>query len=570
MMASVQTRKVAGATIGVAAGAGSSAAMAAVAAKAIQIAATYAGKGVAAAVVPGAAIVIGGMAAYQGYKAAKEVSGKGGSLGQITAAAGLGIIGISPAAAQDIKKAISGPAPSDLDVAREAQRRAGNAEMIAARKLNTMKPGQQGYNAAKKKFEDAQKTRISEEDNFKKLSGSAPKADAPVAKPAENVSVAREIANYLFKRDPQFVQREADLRDRLREAREALQREERGSGASGRAGQGTVYDKREARVRELESDVKALAKEERESNVVGNTINTFLPLGTLLGGLAAGGAMSGAKGLAKTGNAAAREVAQLANQAAKLTNRPGVIAGTVAGDKATAAVQAAQAAVKGMGKAHWSNYAWPAFNITSGVGELTYGFTQDREKPMTQAARVGGAFELGLGLGQLKAVSKAVGAIRATHTSLQKLRAAEVRLNRELAGGAMKGSRARVAGNVAQSKNLTAAKTFGTAATRDSASMQAISAGRTRAIATADKGRDIAVARQAGKRDVVRAKQDVTRARKVPVLFSANDPGGPAKSLTTQRRRRYKDSWTDTRGRVYKRKDTSVRKLKDKPEAAAR
>jgi hypothetical protein len=568
-MASVQTRRVAGATIGVTAGAGASAAMAAIAGKAIQIAATYAGKGVAAVVVPGAAVAIGSLAVYQGYKAAKEVSDKGGSLGQITAAAGLGAVGITPAAAQEIRKGAG--IVTEQGLARENQERARRRETNATRAMAKAKPGTKAAAKAAAELEIARKDLETANQMYDRASGKTdtPKADAPVAKPVENISIAREIGNYFFGRDPRFAQREADLREGLREAREAMKREERGSGSSGKAGQGSQYEKREARVKELEGKMKELAKEERESNVVGNTIQTFLPLGTLLGGLAAGGAISGAKGITKAGNAAAREVAVLAKEAAKLTSRPGVIAGTVSGDKAAAAVSAAKNAVAGMGRTHMSNYAWPTFNIVAGSGELAYGFLGDRDKPMTQAARVGGAFELGLGLGQLKAVSHAVGAVRATHTSLQKLRSAENRLNREVAGGAMKGSRARVAGNVAQSKNLTHAKTLGTAAVRDRASMEAIGAGRQRGIATADKGRDIAVARQAGKRDVVRAQQDVSRARKVPVLFSANDAGGPAKSITTQRRRRYKDTWTDTRGRVYKRKDTSVRKAKDKKEIAS-
>lgn len=623
------SRYTVGAAAGVAAGAGVSAAGAYAVSKAIG-----AGGAVLAQAAPRFSRVLAtrsgliatgigvSLAAVGAVAGARRAIGEGRTAREIVAAAGLGAIGVSDEAATAIINDTVKPSAPGMIMSASP-----NGEPVVRPRVYDYGPDKAPKKPASKGGKPPPLAPdVRAKDARDNAAGARAKGDEAAAKrweavadayegktqnqpaqPQQPKSLLQEVKEFVtapFQRDPSYAEKERELLDGVKQAKREMaddiakrpkigdvQRSrqryvaetEGGSyevpkigpdGKPVRDAKGEqVYDV--VKVSVEDSKLGQLRKQEQESNVFRQGFQTFAPIGAALGGLAAGGAVSGADKVAKNSAKAAREVAQIAAQADKLTRRGGVIAGTVAGDRARAIVETGKAAVAGMGKAHWSSYAWPAFNITAGGAELYYGYTHGRDTTIGQTARVAGGFELGLGLGQLKAITAAAGAVQASKKALSQLSAAENRIARETAHGASRVSRAGVGAAVARAKgaeavtkNVTSARVSRSQMVRDTAKLDATLPARKAGVATADKIRDINVARKAGLRDTIRAQQDVSRARKVPILFSANDPNGPAKSVTTQRKRNYKDTWTDDRGVVYRRRDLSVRKPNGKRSAA--
>ena len=552
-MASKRTRQIAGGVAGASVGAGGSAAVGFGIAKAAGAVVGRMGAGAAGLVVPGVGVALAAYTAYQGYKAAKETAMSGVSTSAIVRSAALGAIGITPAMAQNMAKAI-GPEPTTLEVARQAHSTAVKAELRAAERLNGAK-GDKARAKATEAFRKAESARVKAEKEFQEASSGA-KPQAEAAKPEPKSSILSDIKGMFGGRDQRFVDRETDIRTEIKRLQAQQDREESRSKTPGR-GQGEQFNKLREQIDTKQGELKSLHKEERESNAFAQGFSTFAPLGAALGGLALGSKLSGAETVAKQGRQAVGEIAKLASKADKLTSKSGLLAGTVQGDRARATVEAGKAAVGNLGKVGSSNYAWPAFNIATGGAELAYGFTADRDKPMTQAARIGGGFELGLGLGQLKAVTAAAGAIRASATSLAKLGSAENRIARESAAGAGKASRAKVAGHVATargaesvSRNKAATQVAGSAVTRDRAKVPAVNAGSQLGMTRAKARGDVEVARSVAGRRGVEARQDVTAARQGKTL---SRPDGDRVARKAGKDARYQP----TRGRYYQRTYTS-------------
>lgn len=549
-MASKRTREIAGAAAGVGVGAGASAAVGYGVSKAVGALAVRGG----GFLVPGIGWVAAGVTAasavYGAVSAGRETAKSGGSFGDVVKSSALGAVGITPAMAKDVGRAIKGD---------EEQQRLDRAEKEVTRfdRLRKAAEARGDTKAAKDASEQSARWQARADDAKAQKKPTASATPPPgAADPAKDGSLLSDIKG-MFARNPQLVQREADLR-RTRQLLEKNLEKEQGSGFGPRS---------EAAKRALEentNEMKSLAKEERDNNAFGKAFQDFAPFGALLGGIGLGTLLSGANKIASGGNKAVGEISRLAGQADKLTSKSGLLAGTVSGDRARAAVESARTAVDGMGKLKVTDYAWPAFNLAAGGGELAYGYTHDRSDPTVQSFRIGGALELGFGLGQLKAVTAAASGIRASATAIAKLRGAEMRIARETAAGAGKASRAKVGGQIARARggekmarNATAARVSGSAVTRDTAAIPQAQAGARLGAARADAKGTVGVARNSAKRDVIRSEHEVRRARQnanAPAGFGHND-----NARGSNARRAYKNTWTDSRGRTYQRRDMSVR-----------
>ncbi len=559
-MASKRTRHIAGGVAGASVGAGGSAAVGFGIAKAAGAVVGRMGAGAAGLVVPGVGVALAAYTAYQGYKAARETAMSGASTSAIVRSAALGAIGITPAMAQNMAKAI-GPEPTTLEVARQAHSTAVKAELRAAERLNGAK-GDKARAKATEAFRKAESARVKAEKEFQEASSGA-KPQAEAAKPEPKSSILSDIKGMFGGRDQRFVDRETDIRTEIKRLQAQQDREESRSKTPGR-GQGEQFNKLRDQIDAKQGELKSLHKEERESNAFAQGFSTFAPIGATLGGLALGSKISGAETVAKQGRQAVAEIAKLASKADKLTSKSGLLAGTVSGDRARATVEAGRQAVGNLGRVSPSSYAWPAFNIAAGTGELyASGYhkalmgTDHDVTPTQQAIRIGGGFELGLGLGQLKAVSAAASAIRASSTALAKLGSAENRIARESAAGAGKASRAKVAGHVATargaesvSRNKAATQVAGSAVTRDRARVPAVNAGSQLGMTRAKARGDVEVARSVASRRGVEARQDVTAARQGRTL---SRPDGERVARKAGKDARYQP----TRGRYYQRTYTS-------------
>lgn len=502
-------RMAAGVVAGVAVGGGTTAATGWAITKAATSVARAAGPR-AAMFIPGIGWAVGGIAAaaslYGGAKAAKATSDAGGSWKQVFTAGALGLAGVSPAAAQSVVQ----PAPI---------RRPGEGE--------TRRKQGQGQNNQNKKQAKGKK------------SPPPPAQTAPVAPPAP-------VSKYDERRAA--LDREAET------LRQAIETETKGKG-----GYGDRAQKANARLKELQAERAKVDAEERNNDPLRIGFQIGLPAGALLAGGFAGN-WFGSKAVAGAEAAGAKmagQVEKLGKKADELlkVSPKGVIAGTTAGDKAKAVVNEAYKLGgaksgfaspgypsppapgalfdKPMGLPGKVNYIIPAANMAIGGAEIGASFMTD--DPTTRMVlRSAGAAEFAMGFFQYKALASAVGVKPASNAvaSIEGLRnritretatrmpagVAQVKAGRDVsvagvrAGGAVSGEKIRAGGRVAT--------------TRMRANQGVVRAGA-----------DLGVAKAAGAGRVARAQ---SRAKLGP--------------------EGYKNTWMDSRGRTYTRRDMSVRR----------
>lgn len=377
----------------------------------------------------------------------------------------------------------------------------------------------------------------------------------------------------LFKDDPNSATnvRRRELVDELKSVREQVKNEISGKNASGQAGAGKNYDKLVERQKDLEKKVEHLDKEERDNNPFRTGFQTFAPIGAALGGYALGVARADVGKLKDGAVATAKEVGNLGKQAgALLKSKPnGLLAGTPSGDKAKAIVnqtyalggakpafaspgypkspQTAQQVFSGTGRANFQDYATPLINVGGAAvaGTTAYFDTNDNRRT---AERVIAGVEVGIALGSWHALASAP-ALRPAASAVASIEALRHRIVRETATRAPAGvSAARGAGNLSRARGaagVEASRASGrVAAAQVQSTVPAINAGSRVGVAKAEGVSKVGVAEARGKQDVVRQVR---------------------RGQTDQ----YKDTWMDTRGRIYHRKDQSVRKPSNRRSRAA-
>ena len=333
------------------------------------------------------------------------------------------------------------------------------------------------------------------------------------------------------------------LEGRLKEQQEIARIE-----YQGRGGAGPKYEKMQADIKATQESIGQITKrqEAREKE----ELATYRNIGAAIVGLGVGtilGKMTERKARAMAAEAS-KGVAKLARTAAQSVNAApkGVIAGTVQGDKAAAAVAAAKAADGKRVVSGVEAFGLPAINIAHGAGAVTYSAVKpdDPAAPLARmegtaaivAGVVGGKFALAAYNMRSKIPLDVAG----------KLQAAQNRLSRETRTGAPSG----VA--LAKGRQQVAIASTNAKGVADRAAIN--SAARTSATKigsqakVADAGVKVAVAKQVG-------------AGKVEIA-GIRAKGNASREITRQNATvvPYKNTWVDKNGIVKHRRDMSVRR----------
>lgn len=359
--------------------------------------------------------------------------------------------------------------------------------------------------------------------------------------------------------DP-YDQRRAPVQQKLKTLNKELSTE------VGRGGVGPKTASLEKSIKEASGELAAIDKEERRANEGASQM--YRSIGAVVGGAAIGGIVGGA--IKKAAHSAAASIegslAKTAQNAGKMaaSNKRGVIAGTLEGDKAAASIAAAKAAATAPVVSAGAAYALPA--VSAGHGAVAYGMAEHLDKqaaargeerdPIANILRTEGTAAIAAGVfaGKAAAAARALRP-RLSPVNAAKLGAAEARLAREARKGPAGVAQAKGQKKVAIAKGDAAVATANAKGASALASTQAerkvTRAQATTAVATVKAGRDLATAK-------VRAASSVERAE-----INAK----AANSRAIQRENvdvKYKDVWTDKLGRVYHRKDQAVRTRKGK------
>lgn len=385
--------------------------------------------------------------------------------------------------------------------------------------------------------------------------------------PPKERSITDDIKDF-FKPDPAITARRQQVEKELETVRRQVDDELKGRNTSGQKGAGKNYDKLVARQKDLEGQLKEAATAEREANPLRTAFQTAAPIGAALGGYFAGGKwFSGAGQLKEQAAANAKQVGSLGKQAGQiLKSRPnGVIAGTPAGDKAKAIVNEAYArggaqpafaspgypatgktaeqVFAGAGRASKYDYIPPAFNAAS-AGIAGAVSVYDPNENRRAGERIVAGFEAGMAIGQWRALASAP-VLRPAASAVASIEALRNRVVRETATGRPAGVAIAKGKAALDQARIAGARGTGLASIRANAAVQG---------ETIRAGGRVAASRIAGQQAAVRAGADlgVAKAQGAGRVARAENAAklGPQK---------YKDTWMDSRGRTYHRKDMSVR-----------
>ncbi len=404
-----------------------------------------------------------------------------------------------------------------------------------------------------------------ERENYKP--GAAPAASAQPPTAAPGTTIWQDLRSVLdSKPDPAIEARRKDLLKKADTFREAVAIETKGKG-----GFGPRAEKAAAELAKVEGELRALDKEVREANPLRKGFDTFAPIGAALGGVALGGGwLSGVGKLKAAAQDTARGVESIGRQAgAILKSRPnGIIAGTPAGDKGKALVneayarggakpafpspgypastQTTQQLFAQSGRPRGADYALPALNAAAAAASITASIYDPNENRRS-AERLLGGFEAGLAIGQWKALAVAQ-AVRPAAYALSAIEGLRNRIVRETA--------TRSPAGVARSRAATNLEVARINAGRATATTQLRADMAVKGEAIRGQGR-VAAARQTSQLPVIRAGADAGVAK-------ANGAGRVSRAENRNKLgpEKYKNTWQDSRGRVYTRRDYSVRTAK--------
>jgi len=384
----------------------------------------------------------------------------------------------------------------------------------------------------------------------------APVANAPVITPAPpNETFGQRmrrragdaVENFFFgparqKAEDALDKERKQLEQQLKETSGRLDDEFRNRG-----GKGPKYDalsgERDRIQKQLSDVTKSQAAREKEELAAYRQVAAYAVGATVGIGLGKM-AMSSAQ---KTVAVAEKGVTSLAKKAVGLVNssKRGVIAGTIEGDKAAAAVSSAKAAMGRSPVSMGEAYGLPGFNMVHGAA--AYGYSaMHPDDPAAGILRMEGAGAMAAGVLGLKFGMQARALRPVISPALSgQLQAAEKRLIREARGSGPAGvakAKARAAVGKANVNATADVKVAGNRAggrvdaSKIDAKRPAVAAGARLGEAKAQGASRVGVAE-------ARGKQAVTRQVK-----RGQEPGP------------YKDTWQDSKGRIYHRKDMSVRK----------
>jgi hypothetical protein len=314
-----------------------------------------------------------------------------------------------------------------------------------------------------------------------------------------------------------------------------------------------------------------LDKEERQAQE--DAAKLYRAAGAAVGGLIVGGMIGNAlkKGATKAAEAATVGLAKAADVAGKAAkaNPKGVIRGTVKGDQAAAAVATVNATKNQTFISPGAAYALPAVSIVQGVAGYSYAHQREqaakaegREDGLARVIQTESVFAITMGVFAAKG-AMAARAVRSalSPTAATKVQMAENRLAREARGGpsgvAQAKGREKVAAASGKAGVAEAQSRRAVASANATTDLAAVRGSTAVQVATVRGGADVGVAKVQGAARVQRA--EVAAKASVSQTVTANNVAAPWK---------YKDVWQDTRGRIYHRRDMSVRAVAQERVAA--
>lgn len=335
-------------------------------------------------------------------------------------------------------------------------------------------------------------------------------------------------------------------------------------GQSGQRGIGPNYRALQTQLDKVEAERKRIGEQQAAKE------NEELAAYRQIGAYAVGGLIGGALGMRTeaaaeaAATAAGKSVAKLARTAvaAVKASPRGVIAGTVQGDKAAAAVSVAKAAAEKRVVSGVEAFGLPAFNLAHGAAAITYG-NMDKDNPASPLYRMEGAGAIAAGvLGAKYGLAAYAMRAKIPHELTGKLEAAASRLSREVRGGP---------GGVAQARGrMKLAKASGAAGVAQERARRdvTVAAGSRQRAAITQAGKGEA-AKVSSKIPVVEAgsKLATTKVKGAARVERAEINAKASNSRAIDRNNvdiKYKDVWQDKRGRTYHRKDMQVRTRKGK------
>jgi hypothetical protein len=350
------------------------------------------------------------------------------------------------------------------------------------------------------------------------------------------------------KSEDAFTKERRQLEDSAKETRRRMDVEFAGGG-SGQKGVGPNYRKLSEELEKTEKRLgeitKAQAAKEEEE------IKAYRQMGAAVVGAAVGYGLG--KYTEKVASAAAevagKGVSKLAATAVQMVNKSpkGVIAGTVHGDKAIAAVTAAKEAMGKRVVDAAATFGIPALNIAHGVGANIYAAMNPND-PAAQFYRLEGTAAIVAGVvGGKSALSAFAMRPKVSPDLVGKLNAAANRIARETRTKGSAGvAQAVAATRVAEARS----KLEGAKAGVNVASIRG--EGR---VAAAKISSDVGAVR-AGSRLAVEKTRGATAVTRAQIAGKAQNARAIDKANVDIK---YKNVWQDRRGRTYHRKDLSVR-----------
>lgn len=451
-MAISRARKGAELAKGAAVGGGTVAAIGATVAtgmKALKMAAPR----VAAVAIPGVAAVAAGVTVYEAGKAAVRSARRGESAGEIAKHAALGAVGLDDAVTAAKKRADSrndpimmlggpketdeqrkerlgknlGGSPNDLKLAIEREKE-------ALGKADTGK--MQRYHDRRLRALETQ-LKI-DEGRVKVVPANSEPLPAPTKPEGFGARMLRKAENAL---EGALFGDKKPKEDSLDKQRGSVEREvgaiRKEMEDEAKSGRGSKYTKLQMRLDEKEGELTKLTGEKAKREDA--EAAAYRQVGAMATGAVVGAALGRmtANAAKKAAQTAEEGVEKLAEKAAKLISKSpnGVIAGTIEGDKAGAAVKAAKAAVAKPAVTSVEAYGLPALNVGHGVAAYGYAATHP-DDPAASTLRMEGAGAIAAGVVGAK-FGVAARALRPTVSpdAAGKLSAVEKRLGREARGG---------------------------------------------------------------------------------------------------------------------------------------
>jgi hypothetical protein len=359
------------------------------------------------------------------------------------------------------------------------------------------------------------------------------------------------------RKDNTFDKQREDLMNEIRGEQEKSKKEFANNPIKGKNQQ--AFDKR---IDELRGKLKEVDAAEEKATAGDRAL--MRSVGAIAGGALIGGWLGSkaVKAAEATTAAATKSMETVARNAAKMAgaSRNSVIAGTIEGDHATAAIKAAKAAATSPPVSAVQAFGVPTLNLAHGVGAVGYA-TAHPDDPMSVAMRTEGiaagtagivGFKYGM---QARALRPFI-----SPANQAKINAADARLNRETRKGPAGVAKAKAAQATGVAQNTAARRVAETGAGVGVARAKGSAAVSTAQVRGAAR---VEAAKIGAKLPVINAgaKVGVAKARGAGQVGVAEARGKQAVTRQVKRGQDsvYKDTWQDTKGRVFHRKDMSVR-----------